>query len=96
MPSITDLVVLGYSSDYFLLSTWSLAEAEDWFHGVSLFFLENLPIAVITLGEAVVLPVHVEALAKADAPPSAPFAHGACKVPGLFWAREIIVESRTV
>lgn len=96
MPSITDLVVLGHSSDNFLLSTWSLTEAGDWLHGVSLFFLENLPVAVITFGEVVVLPVHVEALAKVYAPPSAPLAHGASKVPGLFWAREGVVEPRTV
>lgn len=47
------------------------------------------------LREAVVRPVHVETLTKVRTSfPSAPVADCAGEMPGLFWAREVIVENR--
>lgn len=60
---------------------------------MSLLFLENPPVAVITCCEAVVCPVYVEALVKVDTiGRCAPFTDCAGEVPGLFWVLEVVVE----
>lgn len=60
-----------------------------------LFSLENPPVAVIAFCETIIRPVYVEALVEVDAVGrSVAFADCAGEVPGLFWAREVVVEPR--